>query len=268
MSGFYYERNQVLDDTGWDIKSSGSSRWWLMGLGLLLILAAVAYPYFQKRGVLGQQKAAVVQVQCRFEGKEEVSEGSGFFINSSGDLLTNLHVVQDAGRKIAKIEVRLNSGTKDVETLPAEVVFPTGRVDLDKLESLSKDWALLKLKDKPRTPLTFLTLVPIETQLDEDTKVQSIGFPRGSAVATNPNGPRVARESGQIVRYPDEKDSVYLIEHNAAYDKGSSGGPLVVEGSTEVVGINTWGLKGDMKTQFYSLPIRSLPQNVLKRFGQ
>lgn len=264
MSEFYG------DDTEWETRSGGSSKRWVMGLTLLLMLAVVTFPTWktlvqreakslaQNFNSLPYQRPGVVHVKCWFAGQTEPREGSGFFLNSR-DLLTNLHVVQDLEKRRTKIEVWLHSGTKEVEVVPAELVLPTSQVDLDKPENLKKDWALLRLTREPERGGGG-TLFPVSrgAELKKGARVQAIGFPLGGFFASKAQGPNISRERGELVRTPDKNDPTYLIEHDADCDQGFEGGPLVFEGTTVVVGITTG-------TPFYAIPMRSLPDEVLER---
>lgn len=260
MSGFYYDKNQVLDDTGWDIQSSGSSRWWAMGLGLLLIVAAVAYPYFQKRNQIRKLKDATVWVLSEF------GTGSGFFINANGELLTNHHVVVDkAGKKSSRIKVILNAGTD------RRTEFDAGIVTLGSLDPKSEenrnirgDWALLKLTTKTLPPdLSFLKRS--ERPAVSPDEVYSLGFPDQG---DDPTEVEVSVNSGSVVKVDKQNEQEQRIDHKSGLDHGMSGGPLVLKETFEVVGINTLVRRTEVEKYDYALPITSLPADVLKRFGQ
>lgn len=263
MSGFYYEKNQVLDDTGWDLQSTGSSRLWLMGMGALMIVASLAYPYFQNRREIEQIKSAVVYVQSDF------GTGSGFFINANGELLTNHHVVVDkAGKKSASVKVILHSGNEQRKEFSARITS-LGRVDpkAEQEGNPQGDWALLQLESAPEG-LSYLTLPEEEKNVSEADEVRALGFPKGEAYATSEFGPKVSVKTGSVTRLDEQGGRPYRISHNSALDEGMSGGPLVLKGTVSVLGINTMGTLTSRAPEDYALPISSLPSDVLKRFGQ
>lgn len=263
MSGFYYERNQVLDDTGWDFQPAGFSRRWLMGLGILLILVAVAYPYLQSGRETEHLKAASVYVRSDF------GIGSGFFINAKGEVLTNHHVVVDkAGTKSSSVKVILYSGTEERKEFSAKIIS-LGRVDpkAEEKGNLQGDWALLQVQSPP-VGLSYLTLPEEGKVVTEADEVRALGFPKGEEYTTGEYGPKVSVKTGTVTRADTQGNRLVRLTHNTALDEGMSGGPLVLKGTTSVIGINTMVTIASRAPEDYALPISSLPADILKRFGE
>jgi serine protease Do len=140
------------------------------------------------------------------------SVGSGFFVDKTGHLLTNFHVVEDA----AKITVKLESG----EEFPARVVGVDEETDL----------AVLKIDAGHDLP--YVTLADSDRARVGDW-VLAIGSPFGLNRTVT---------AGIISQTNRETPSTSLfqrfIQTDAAINRGNSGGPLV-NMSGEVIGINS-----------------------------
>ena len=140
------------------------------------------------------------------------SVGSGFFVDKSGHVLTNYHVVEDA----AKITVKLESG----EEFPARVVGVDEETDL----------AVLKIDAGRDMP--FVTLADSDQARVGDW-VLAIGSPFGLNRTVT---------AGIISQTNRETPSTSLfqrfIQTDAAINRGNSGGPLV-NMNGEVIGVNS-----------------------------
>jgi putative serine protease PepD len=148
-------------------------------------------------------------------------EGSGVILSSSGDILTNAHVVADAAR--GSITVTFSNG----RTASARVVG----------SNTSKDIAVIKAEDV--LGLTPATLGSSSTLHVGDT-VLAVGSPLGLAGSvTSGIVSALHRDAGQ--ESGSSSDSTALgdaIQTDAAINPGNSGGPLV-DASGRVVGIST-----------------------------
>ena len=146
--------------------------------------------------------------------------GSGFFLDSTGHILTNNHVISLAAREGASINVRLANGkTYDATLVGRDVPY---------------DLAVIKIKVSDAPAL----------QLGDSDKVQvgdgviAIGSPLGltgtvtSGIISAKNRPVT---SGGGTR---ESSFINAIQTDAAINPGNSGGPLV-DLSGAVVGINS-----------------------------
>ena len=140
------------------------------------------------------------------------SVGSGFFVDKTGYVLTNYHVVEDA----AKITVKLESG----EEFPARVVGVDDETDLAVLKiDTGRDLPFVKLADSDKAQVGDWVL--------------AIGSPFGLNRSVT---------AGIISQTNRETPSTTLfqrfIQTDAAINRGNSGGPLVnIEG--EVIGVNS-----------------------------
>ena len=140
------------------------------------------------------------------------SVGSGFFVDKSGYVLTNYHVVEDA----AKITVKLESG----EEFAARVIGVDDETDL----------AVLKIEAGRDVP--FVKLANSDQARVGDW-VLAIGSPFGLNRSVT---------AGIISQTNRETPSTTLfqrfIQTDAAINRGNSGGPLVnMDG--EVIGVNS-----------------------------
>jgi S1-C subfamily serine protease len=145
--------------------------------------------------------------------------GSGFFVQKD-TIVTNAHVAESD----TSVKVRLTSG----ETLVASVYKVAGDLDL----------AILKLP----TPIADQTVIDLgevaSVRPGED--VVAIGSPLG--VFQN----SVTRGIVSAIRM---KDSVKLIQTDAAINPGNSGGPLMNRRGV-VIGINTMGVRNAQGISF------------------
>lgn len=140
------------------------------------------------------------------------SVGSGFFVDKSGHILTNYHVVEDA----AKITVRTDSG----EEYSAKVVGVDEETDLAVLQAATdREVPFVKLADSDQARVGDWVL--------------AIGSPFGLNRSVT---------AGIISQTNRETPSTSVfqrfIQTDAAINRGNSGGPLV-NMNGEVIGINS-----------------------------
>lgn len=164
--------------------------------------------------VVDLARPAVVRVLATQNGSPYSSQGSGFFIDTSGVIITNAHVID-----LANVVV-----IYDLDNIPyqAEIV---GISPCD-------DIAVLRVPaaNGPYAALTVSTVQPLVSE-----EVFAMGFPlndtTGSTVASAHFG-RVNRVDATLDNFQR------LIEHQAPINPGNSGGPLLnMRGN--VIGINT-----------------------------
>lgn len=157
-----------------------------------------------KRQFLGEALKSVVSI------RRGAIMGTGFVVSSSGLIVTNYHVVEEAG----KIEVETNEG--EVFLASAIKQYP------------EKDLALLRI---PASHLPFLRLASSsETEVGED--VYALGSPRGLQGTVTKGIISAKRRLGGIK----------LLQIDAPINPGNSGGPLLLNDG-RVVGVNTLRLK-------------------------
>ena len=138
------------------------------------------------------------------------AQGSGFFVDANGHIVTNHHVVEDA----EVVRVRLSDGTE----LDATVVGSDQYTDL----------AVLKVKSNPKQP--FVTFAP-DADLRVGDWVVAVGNPFGLG-GTVTSG-IVSAIGGQN----REQQYVDLIQVDAAINRGNSGGPAF-DLKGRVIGVN------------------------------
>lgn len=140
------------------------------------------------------------------------SVGSGFFVDKTGHILTNFHVVEDA----AKITVKLDSG----EEFPAKVIGVDEETDVAVLKiDVGRDVPYVKLANSD--------------QVQVGDWVIAIGSPFGlNRSVTAGIVSQTNRET------PSTSVFQKFIQTDAAINRGNSGGPLV-NLNGEVIGINS-----------------------------
>lgn len=141
--------------------------------------------------------------------------GSGFIINSDGQIITNFHVI---------------SGSSEIEvTLPDHSTYKAKALVKDRHDDL----AVIKIE--PRTKLSHLNLGDSD-RVQVGQKVLAIGQPFGLK-GTLTVGVISAMGVGPIQGEGNEQLDG-LIQTDAAINSGNSGGPLL-DSQGNVIGINT-----------------------------
>jgi len=154
----------------------------------------------------------------RFGGQSEgeprlaTGEGSGFFVDDNGHIVTNNHVID----KAVSITVRLSSG----DELEAKLVGTDPETDI----------AVLKVDPSPEQ--RFVTFSP-KADLRVGDYVLAVGNPFGlGGTVTSGIVSALGRASGPDIPYAD------FIQIDASINRGNSGGPTFdVKGN--VIGVNT-----------------------------
>jgi S1-C subfamily serine protease len=140
--------------------------------------------------------------------------GSGFIINSEGQILTNFHVI---------------SGSSEVEvTLPDQTRYKATILVRDRPDDL----ALIKIE--PKKKLTPLHLGESD-HLQVGQKVLAIGNPFGFSGTLTVG---VVSSLGRDVPTENNQMLEGMIQTDAAINSGNSGGPLL-DSQGNVIGINT-----------------------------
>lgn len=251
---YIYKTNKVLDaNTSKAIREARYPMYKnilliLCAIGLLLIIIAIVYHFIVKKPItIDRIKIQKVEIPIEIEriiekpvyinryvekpiqkinrgepikhNQEQppISNGSGtgFFINTNGDVLTNGHVVNNCS------SVWVRNLEKDIK---AEVLKIGKSVDL----------AILRTDYFVKNPAKFNSN-PIKT-LEE---VVALGFP-----LLNQLGDEIKATKGNISSLSGYKGNTKFLSHTAPIQPGSSGGPLLSM-SANIVGINTAKLTGD-----------------------
>ena len=176
---------------------------------------------------------STVYRQTFFYGPQAQKDlGSGFIINSDGQILTNFHVI---------------SGSQQVEvTLPDQSKYKATVLVRDRVNDL----ALIKIE--PKKKLTFLNLGDSD-RLQVGQKVLAIGNPFGLQ-GTLTTG--VVSSLGRDIEAENNHKMEGMIQTDAAINSGNSGGPLL-DSQGNVSGINTaiYGPSGGSVGIGFALPI-------------
>jgi serine protease Do len=178
--------------------------------------------------------------------REDELIGSGFITDASGIVVTNNHVIADAGDEIAVI---LNDGTR----LKAELIAKDAKTDL----------ALLRIRtDKSLKAARFGD----SEKLNLSERIFAVGNPLSQGAGTIREGAVLARS-----RAPGSSAYDPYTQTNLLTNRENSGGPLFnLDG--EVVGINTAIISrstGSIGTGF-SVPSRTAVPVIdqLRQFGE
>ncbi|NJL45956.1 MAG: PDZ domain-containing protein [Leptolyngbyaceae cyanobacterium SM2_3_12] len=161
----------------------------------------------------------------------EQGTGSGFILNSEGQILTNAHVVE--GTKTVKVTLR------DGRTFEGTVVGSDSVTDV----------AVVKIEatDLPAVPLgSTETLIPGQWAI-------AIGNPLGlDNTVTAGIISAIGRTSNQV-GIPEKR--VQFIQTDAAINPGNSGGPLLND-QGEVIGMNT-AIRANAQGLGFAIPIET-----------
>ena len=141
--------------------------------------------------VIERFKDVVIQIATPF------STGTGFYLKSSGILITNEHVVR--GNKEVVVEGVM------VSRQMAKVLFTDPRYDL----------AFLECEANPSIP--DVDLSDVEKAVEGET-VSAIGHPFGL---------KFTATQGIISNAEHRENDITYYQHDAALNPGNSGGPLV-----------------------------------------
>tara|TARA_R100001163_G_C5068488_1_gene208921 strand:+ start:8742 stop:10163 length:1422 start_codon:yes stop_codon:yes gene_type:complete len=154
-----------------------------------------------------------------------VSTGSGFFISKDGYIITNAHVVKSS----MDVEIEITSESKRRYT--AKVIGICFHP--------SFDLALLKVNDYK--PKFWFKMEKSTKNLGTGDRVKAVGYPMASNQIKVTQGIVSGRENG-------------LIQTDTALNPGNSGGPLLLDSTDNIIGINTALLRG-ANAVGYAVPI-------------
>lgn len=157
------------------------------------------------------------------------SSGTGFFVNTQGDLLTNYHVVQQCPRAY------VYHGSRYV---PAELTHVDEQNDLAVLRADVED--------------TGHAWFSRGAQVQIGQEIVTLGFPLQRLLTTSPT-----LSTGVISALAGPSDIEELFQHTAAIQPGNSGGP-VLDHSGNVVGV----VAGTLNTVMFAQLTGALPQNL------
>ncbi|MBW2277500.1 MAG: trypsin-like peptidase domain-containing protein [Deltaproteobacteria bacterium] len=157
------------------------------------------------------------------------SSGTGFFVNTEGNLITNYHVVQECPRAY------VNYGSRYV---PAKLTH------LDE----QNDLAVLNADVDSASHARFAG----DEEVQIGQQVVTLGFPLQGLLTTSPT-----LSTGVVSALAGPADIEELFQHTAAIQPGNSGGP-VLDSSGNVVGV----VAGTLNTVMFAQLTGALPQNL------
>lgn len=171
------------------------------------------------------------------------ASGSGFFINSDGDLVTNYHVVSQA--QLVQIEIP----SLGAERLSVDIVgvSPERDVALLRLTEYSKSRIIKELKKIPF--LKFGNSDDVRRGQD----VLALGYPLGVQALKSTQGIVSGRERISLIKQS-------CIQTTAPLNPGNSGGPAI-NSDGEVIGINFAGVI-EAQNVGYIIPINDLKSTI------
>jgi S1-C subfamily serine protease len=169
--------------------------------------------FFRDREGDGEKDAGKERPRLRGESH---SEGSGFVIRPDGFILTNLHVIADAGR----IEVRMKDGRR----FPAKITGTDDTTDIAVIKIDAKDLSAVEFGDSDALKIGQLVCA-IGAPYNQEYSF-TCGWVSGKG-RTN-----LLEPASRAILYED------YIQTDAFINPGNSGGPLFdVDG--KIVGMNT-----------------------------
>ena len=172
-------------------------------------------------------KKSVVTVIAKLAFDKGFATGTGFFVTSSGKLVTNFHVV-----KRTDYQQILMPGSK--KPVDARILATDEEHDL----------ALLQAMVDPPVPVAPLASGAL---LKMGDPVFALGSPAGPVLEMSLSRGIVSSDK------PRQFGDVALIQHDAAINPGNSGGPLLDQ-KGNVVGVNTLKIKETQGLNF-AIPV-------------
>jgi putative serine protease PepD len=149
-----------------------------------------------------------------FGGGQQSGEGSGFVLDTKGDIVTNYHVIEGA----TKITVTLADGTTAVGTLVGS--------------DPSSDLAVIRIS-VPSGKLVPLPLAS-SSSVKPGEGVVAIGSPFGYAKSITEG---IVSGIDRQMTAPDNATISGVVQTDAAINPGNSGGPLI-DATGAVIGVN------------------------------
>ncbi len=243
----------------------------MMGLSLSVVLAtALGGAWVDDSSIsaatLADIKSATVFI--KIDSDQVTKSGSGFVIKSDDKatyIVTNEHVIatsvalgSGSARTITlknpRITVVFGSGTKQEQSLPAEVLADDDDVDL----------AVLKVGPVPGIkPIAMSQVV----ELVETVPVYTFGFPYGSALSLAKKNPAitVGKAAVSSVRL-NESGEVGLVQLDGSLNPGNSGGP-VVDARGRLVGVAVATIRNSSGIGF-AVPVLEVQRVLDGRSGE
>jgi len=237
-----------------DIVSAKKTSFFRKFVAILIILAFIAisvpnFPYLFSDGlnfldqntalredeIVQQCKPAVVSIEATVTNEllsTEVRRGTGFNISSTGTIITNQHIVENA----SAITIRFGDGT--VYYSKQYEVIPDVDIAIIQIEGNDLPTIALNMKDRVQSGET----------------VTIIG---------NPLGFEKISQRGEVGQFHSIKDSLTeVFDINIPINPGNSGSP-VIDNKAQVIGIvfasTTIDIDGKAGLRALAIPVQVLP---------
>lgn len=165
--------------------------------------------------------------------------GSGFFISDKGEVITNMHVIDQA----QSVWIKIPSMGKAI--IPAEVLGKAPERDLALLRITDQGKEIIK-RELGLDKLPFLKLGDSDL-VNRADEVLALGYPLGQASLKSTSG---------VVSGREHIGGKYLIQISSPINPGSSGGPAV-NLNGEVIGISVAGIVSAQNVG-YIIPVNEL----------
>lgn len=176
--------------------------------------------------VIRQNQPKVVQLEA-----EDGQLGSGFFYNGKGDIITNAHIVEGD----SKVVVRMPDG----QTYSGSVIGKSEIVDV----------AVVRVEDLENVePMN----IAYDYEGEVGDEVIAIGSPRGYQNTVTTGIISAVNRNFSLPPY----QFINTFQISAPIAPGSSGGPLILGTTGEVIGINSAAYDGELIG--FSIPIKNI----------
>lgn len=181
---------------------------------------------------------------------ESGSSGTGFFIDKK-NIVTNRHVIEDAGKK----KIWITSKVIGDKPIIAKLVSVTKDAEIT-----NPDFAILTIEDSP----AGIKSLAIASDPPVLQAVFAAGYPgSGTMLDANEITPNAIFTDGKVSVLQPQPNGVVLVVHTAHIARGSSGGALVNR-CGHVVGVNTFVSHKDQEMDGRSL--YALSASSLRKF--
>ncbi len=186
------------------------------------VVVETAESGFDAARVYREASPGVVTIRSIFGGSSGAAEGSGFVLDTDGEIVTNAHVVTDesSGKRVPAKEVFVEFPERNV--VAAEIIGFDPFADV----------ALLEV-DPDSFPLHPLELGD-DAELEVGQPVAAIGSPFGEMQSLSSG---IISATDRSVKSLTQFQIEGAIQTDASINPGNSGGPLLDAGA-RVVGIN------------------------------